>query len=96
MGLGYFLTEEIVTTPDGQLLTNRSWNYKPPGIKDIPIDFRIKFPRKLNPVGVLKSKATGEPPFCLAVSIPLAIRQAVADIRQEFDKTKSKWYPISK
>ncbi|KAJ8936466.1 hypothetical protein NQ314_012328 [Rhamnusium bicolor] len=57
MGLGYFTTEQTVVGNNGQILTNRTWNYKPPGAKDIPIDFRVKFPKNNpNPVGVLKSK----------------------------------------
>ncbi|ENN77740.1 hypothetical protein YQE_05810, partial [Dendroctonus ponderosae] len=57
MGLGNFCTEQIITDEDGKILTNRTWHYKPPGAKDIPIDFRIKFPKKIpNKVGVLKSK----------------------------------------
>ncbi|KAJ8955360.1 hypothetical protein NQ318_003457 [Aromia moschata] len=95
MGQGYFTSEQIVTGEEGEVLTNRTWNYKPPGAKDIPINFHVKFPRNNpNPVGVLKSKAVGEPPFCLSVSIPLAIRQAVASVREEVDKNASKWYPF--
>jgi xanthine dehydrogenase/oxidase len=58
MGLGYWLTESLVyDRTTGELLTNRTWNYKPPGAKDIPIDFRINFLRKAsNPFGVLRSK----------------------------------------
>jgi len=58
MGLGYWLTESLVYDRiTGELLTNRSWNYKPPGAKDIPIDFRINFLKKSsNPFGVLRSK----------------------------------------
>lgn len=57
MGLGYYTTEQIVVGKNGEILTNRTWNYKPPGAKDIPIDFRIKFPKNnSNPVGILKSK----------------------------------------
>ena len=57
MGMGYFTSELIVLNDNGELLTNRTWNYKPPGAKDIPVDFRIKFPKNTpNNVGVLNSK----------------------------------------
>lgn len=57
IGIGYYTTEEIVFDDQGQLLSNRTWNYRVPGPKDIPVDFRIKFPKNNpNPVGVLKSK----------------------------------------
>lgn len=58
MGLGYWLTESLVyNRENGELLTNRTWTYKPPGAKDIPVDFRVNFIRKSsNPFGVLRSK----------------------------------------
>lgn len=58
MGLGYWLSEQIIyDETTGDLLTNRTWTYKPPGAKDIPIDFRIEFIRDTkNPLGVLRSK----------------------------------------
>ena len=67
MGLGIWLTENLVYDPKtAELLTDRSWNYKPPGAKDIPIDFRIKLvQKKPNPCFVLRSKATGEPPVTM-------------------------------
>lgn len=60
MGLGYFTSEKTIYDPEsGKLLTDRTWNYKPPGIKDIPADFRVYFKRNAgNPYGVLQSKGT--------------------------------------
>lgn len=59
MGMGYWLTEELIyDRMTGELLTDRSWTYKPPGALDIPIDFRINFLRKsaIPNAGVLGAK----------------------------------------
>lgn len=58
MGLGYWTCEHLeYDKKTGALLTNRTWNYKPPGVKDIPIDFRVYFRRNApNEHGVLRSK----------------------------------------
>lgn len=58
MGLGYWTSEKLVYDREtGRLLTDRTWTYKPPGIKDIPADFRIYFRRNsVNNFGVLQSK----------------------------------------
>ncbi|XP_023954191.2 xanthine dehydrogenase-like [Bicyclus anynana] len=83
MGLGYWTSENLVYDEStGELLTNRTWTYKPPGIKDIPADMRIYFRRNAgNEHGLLQSKATGEPAFCLATIILHAFREAVRSAR---------------
>ncbi|EDV43516.1 uncharacterized protein Dana_GF16485 [Drosophila ananassae] len=85
MGLGYYLTELLVyDRQTGQILTNRTWNYHPPGAKDIPIDFRIELLQKSpNPVGFMRSKATGEPALCLAVGVLFAIQHAIQSARTD-------------
>ncbi|XP_014254822.1 xanthine dehydrogenase-like [Cimex lectularius] len=96
MGLGYFTCEEAVyESKTGAILTNRTWNYKPPGAKDIPIDFRVSLRKNApNPFGVLRSKATGEPPFCLSCSVLFSIRNAVESARKDAGQTDEKWFDI--
>ncbi|TDG48782.1 hypothetical protein AWZ03_004685 [Drosophila navojoa] len=86
MCLGYWLTEKLVyERQTGRLLTNRTWNYKPPGPKDIPIDFRIELVQNPQPssAGFMRSKATGEPPCCLAVSVVFALQEALQSARKD-------------
>uniref|UniRef100_A0A0A9YHM8 Indole-3-acetaldehyde oxidase n=1 Tax=Lygus hesperus TaxID=30085 RepID=A0A0A9YHM8_LYGHE len=85
MATGYWTCEQLVYDPKtGANLTYRTWTYKPPGAKDIPIDFRVTLKKNsTNPTGVLRSKATGEPPFCMAITIPLAIRKALVAARKD-------------
>ncbi|XP_035913600.1 xanthine dehydrogenase-like [Anopheles stephensi] len=85
MGLGYYLTEALVYAPkNGALVNNRTWNYKVPGHRDIPVDFRVSFLSKSsNAGGVLRSKATGEPAFSLSPVIVYAVRNALRAARRD-------------
>lgn len=95
MGVGYWLTEKLVyNRQTGELVTNRTWTYKVPGAKDIPIDFRIKFLQNVNNEGVLGSKATGEPPLTLSIVVVFALRHALDAARLENGETE-KWYQLS-
>lgn len=95
MGIGYYLTEALVyDNESGALLTNRTWTYKPPGAKDIPIDFRVNFlHNSANPVGVLRSKATGEPALNMAIVVLFALRYALRSARTNAGLLDS-WIPM--
>ncbi|XP_072949588.1 xanthine dehydrogenase/oxidase-like [Epargyreus clarus] len=96
MGVGDLTCEELVYDPNtGELLTNRSWDYYVPQARDIPQDFRIYFRKRSysNDI-VLGSKVTGEPATCLAISVPLALREAFVSARSENGLSSKKWYPI--
>ncbi|XP_065561755.1 uncharacterized protein LOC136028074 isoform X2 [Artemia franciscana] len=92
MGLGMYLTEIVKRDPNsGKLLTNGSWEYKPPTALDIPIDFRISlYDNPNNTAGVMRSKAVGEPPLCLSVSVLNALRHAISSARK--DAGIEKWF----
>jgi xanthine dehydrogenase/oxidase len=84
-GIGFFLTEECVYDPTtGRLINNGTWDYKPPSSQDIPIDFRVTLLSNTpNSNGILRSKGSGEPPYCLAGSVLFATQMAVAAARAE-------------
>lgn len=96
IGLGIWLTENLVyDLKTAELLTNRTWNYKPPGAKDIPIDFRIKLLQKShNPLFVLRSKACSEPPVTMSVVACLALRHAIDAARRDNGFKDSDWYTL--
>ena len=52
--------------------------------QDIPIRWNIDLlPDTPNPVGVLRSKAIGEPPICMAVCVAIALKRAVEASRKD-------------
>lgn len=69
------------------------YSHKVPGPKDIPIDFRIKFLENVTNEGIYGSKATGEPPFNLAIVTLFALRHAIDSIRADNGITE-KWYHL--
>ncbi|XP_048242207.1 xanthine dehydrogenase-like [Haliotis rufescens] len=94
MGLGYWMTEQMIFDPEtGTALTDGTWEYKPPMGKDIPVDFRIQFLKNApNPRGVLRSKAVGEPPLCMAASALFAVKHAIEAARKEM--TQDTYFPL--
>ncbi|XP_021958024.1 xanthine dehydrogenase [Folsomia candida] len=93
-GQGMWTTERIVHCKEtGELLTNRTWEYKPPETKDIPEDFRVSLLKDApNPHGILRSKATGEPILCATVAVYFALRNAITAARA--DKGNTEWFKL--
>merc|ERR1712150_29037 len=85
MGLGMVTTENVVYDTDGSLKTLGTWDYNPPCSKTIPQTFNVTFLDNVsNPLGVLGSKATGEPPLIAgACSTFFAIKSAIFAARQQ-------------
>jgi xanthine dehydrogenase large subunit len=78
-GMGWLTTEQLVWKADGHLATHAPSTYKIPATGDIPAHFRVDlWPEPNREDNVYGSKAVGEPPFMLAISVFEALRDAVA------------------
>jgi len=95
MGLGLWTSEEIKFNEiTGELLTMNTWEYKPPAAKDIPQDFRVTMLKNArNPMGVLSSKATGEPALLLGISVLFAIWDALNEYKKDAGQTG--WWQLN-
>jgi xanthine dehydrogenase molybdopterin binding subunit/xanthine dehydrogenase small subunit len=78
-GMGWLTTEELKWDDKGRLLTHSPDTYKLPAVGDIPQIFNVNFLKNATEKSVVfGSKAVGEPPLMLAISVREAIRDAVA------------------
>jgi len=79
-GAGWLTTEEIYWDPKGRLRTHAPSTYKIPTCGDIPEIFNVKIWDKgrNREKTIHRSKAVGEPPLMLAISVHCAINQAIA------------------
>ncbi|MCM2339565.1 xanthine dehydrogenase molybdopterin binding subunit [Rhodoferax sp.] len=81
-GMGWLTSEELVWNEQGLLSTHAPSTYKIPTAGDVPSHFRIDLWPEPNPEdNVFGSKAVGEPPLMLAISVFEALREAVAQAR---------------
>ncbi|MFM9091980.1 MAG: xanthine dehydrogenase molybdopterin binding subunit [Verrucomicrobiota bacterium] len=78
-GMGWLTCEELKWDGQGRLLTHSASTYQIPAISDAPADFRVTLlDRGPNGDVIHGSKAVGEPPLMLAISVREALRDAVA------------------
>ena len=77
-GMGWLTDEEVLYHEDGRCLTVGPSTYKIPSFGDTPPEFNVALlERAPNAAVVGGSKAVGEPPFLLAISVAHALRHAV-------------------
>jgi len=77
-GMGWLTTEELVFDEAGRLRTHAPSTYKIPVASDVPEDFRVALWQSPNRrETIYRSKAVGEPPLMLAISVWSAIADAI-------------------
>ena len=78
-GVGWLTLEELLWDAQGRVATGGASTYKLPSWSEVPDVFNVTFlPRATQPGVVFGSKAIGEPPLMLAISVREALRDAVA------------------
>jgi xanthine dehydrogenase large subunit len=78
-GVGWLTIEELAWNADGTFVSNGASTYKLPTLGECPPDLRVAFLERAAEPGVVHgSKAVGEPPLMLAISVREALRAAVA------------------
>ena len=81
-GMGWLTTEQLVWNDKGLLTTHAPSTYKIPTAGDVPQHFKIDlWPEPNREDNVFGSKAVGEPPFMLAISVYEALRDAIAAVK---------------
>ncbi len=82
-GMGWLTTEELVWDSAGRLMTHAPSTYKIPTASDVPADFRVDlFESGGNRAdSIYRSKAVGEPPLMLAMSVFSAILNAILSLK---------------
>lgn len=78
-GIGWLTTEELVWNERGAFVSNGASTYKLPTLAECPAIFNVAMlQRAAEPGVVYGSKAVGEPPLMLALSVREALRAAIA------------------
>ncbi len=78
-GMGWLTTEELKYSPRGELWSHSPTTYKIPNIHDVPEIFNVDWIENgANVVNLRRSKAVGEPPLLLGVSVWTAAKHALS------------------
>jgi xanthine dehydrogenase large subunit len=78
-GMGWVTTEELYYSPRGELMSHSPTTYKIPNVGDLPTVFNIALlDNPNNTVSIKRSKAMGEPPLLLGISVWTAVKNALS------------------
>lgn len=78
-GMGWVTTEALRYSAAGALLSHSPTTYKVPSVTDVPPVFNVDFlDNPDNTVNIYGSKAVGEPPLLLGVSVWTAVKHALS------------------
>ena len=82
-GMGWMTTEKLFYSPKGLLVSHSPSTYKIPNVQDTPRVFNVKLEANMdNHSNVRGTKAAGEPPLLLAISVWTAIHDALKGLSQ--------------
>lgn len=77
-GAGWLTCEELKWSEEGRLQSHSASTYAIPAISDAPLDFRVELLKDAGlETTIHGSKAVGEPPLMLAISVREALRDAL-------------------
>jgi xanthine dehydrogenase large subunit len=77
-GMGWLTTEELRYAAEGELLSHSPTTYKIPNIQDLPEVFNVDWiDNDANQLNIRASKAVGEPPLLMAISVFMAVKNAL-------------------
>ena len=87
-GAGWLTSEELWWNESGELKTHAPSTYKIPTCSDLAVDFRVQLLEnaKNREDTIYRSKAVGEPPLMLALSVFFAIRDAISSDERPLPK----------
>ncbi|XP_033724878.1 xanthine dehydrogenase/oxidase-like [Pecten maximus] len=89
-GYGWITMEEVKISPEGHTLASGPVDYKIPGIRNIPRQMKVYILKDCPNAGtVYSSKGVGEPPLNLALSVYIALREAIRSCRMDVGITDS-------
>lgn len=79
-GMGWVTNECLRYADDGTLLSHSPTTYKIPNIQDTPEVFNVNWIDFDNKINVVGTKAVGEPPLCLGLSVWCAVKYAMRSV----------------